>query len=224
MPPYLLVAYLAGVLPVHRIDGGARVHVHQVVVVVAGHHAPAPIVELHEAGVGGRVAGVHPAHRVRVAAPPGDLQAGSTRGCRLASSVLSWPQLASSLATPGRVSSPARVSSRGAATMCGVGSGPKCSLRRQLCARLLAREPLAGGCRPAGSGRPAGRARARAGPGQWAPGPGPPALSLVRHGAVLASVLPPQGPRPPPPAAGRPGRTIAALKTTPGSLGAAGAF
>ena len=62
-------SYLAGVLPVHSVDGGARVHVHQVVVVVAGHHAPAPahpLVELHGGGVDGsaRHCGV------RAVAPP----------------------------------------------------------------------------------------------------------------------------------------------------------
>ena len=62
-------SYLAGVLPVHGVDGGARVHVHQVVVVVAGHHAPAPahaLVELHGGGVDGsaRHCGV------RAVAPP----------------------------------------------------------------------------------------------------------------------------------------------------------
>ena len=62
-------SYLAGVLPVHGVDGGARVHVHQVVVVVAGHHAPAPahpLVELHGGGVdgGARHCGV------RAVAPP----------------------------------------------------------------------------------------------------------------------------------------------------------
>lgn len=42
---------LACVLPVHGVDGGPRVHVHQVVVVVAGHNGPTPVVELHgEAG------------------------------------------------------------------------------------------------------------------------------------------------------------------------------
>ena len=38
---------LAGVLPVHGVDGGARVHVHQVVVVVARHDSTAPVMELH---------------------------------------------------------------------------------------------------------------------------------------------------------------------------------
>ena len=43
---------LACVFPVHGVDGGARVHVHEVVVVIARHHPPASIVELHgEAGV-----------------------------------------------------------------------------------------------------------------------------------------------------------------------------
>ena len=65
----LASSYLAGVLPVHGVDGGARVHVHQVVVVVAGHHAPAPahpLVELHGGGVdsGARHCGV------RAVAPP----------------------------------------------------------------------------------------------------------------------------------------------------------
>ena len=64
-----LLSYLACVLPVHGVDGGARVHVHQVVVVVAGHHAPAPahtLVELHGGGVDGsaRHCGV------RAVAPP----------------------------------------------------------------------------------------------------------------------------------------------------------
>ena len=63
------LSYLACVLPVHGVDGGARVHVHQVVVVVAGHHAPAPahpLVELHGGGVDGsaRHCGV------RAVAPP----------------------------------------------------------------------------------------------------------------------------------------------------------
>ncbi len=40
------VDYLAGVLPVHGVDGGSRVHVHEVVVGVA-HHPPAPVMELH---------------------------------------------------------------------------------------------------------------------------------------------------------------------------------
>ena len=35
---YLLVAYLAGVLPVHGVNCRSRVHVHQVVMVIAGHH------------------------------------------------------------------------------------------------------------------------------------------------------------------------------------------
>ena len=65
----LASSYLAGVLPVHGVDGGAGVHVHQVVVVVAGHHAPAPahpLVELHGGGVdcGARHCGV------RAVAPP----------------------------------------------------------------------------------------------------------------------------------------------------------
>ena len=38
---------LAGVLPVHGVDGGARVHVHQVVVVVARHDSTASVMELH---------------------------------------------------------------------------------------------------------------------------------------------------------------------------------
>ena len=43
------VTDLTCVLPVHGVDGGARVHVHEVVVVVARHDpAPAnPVVELH---------------------------------------------------------------------------------------------------------------------------------------------------------------------------------
>ena len=74
---YLLVAYLTGVLPVHRVDGRPRVHVHQVVVVVAGHHTPTSVVELHgQAGVA-----ADGAHGVGVvAAPPGDLQAVPPEG------------------------------------------------------------------------------------------------------------------------------------------------
>ena len=67
---------LAGVLPVHGVDGGAGVHVHQVVVVVARHHPPAPVVELHGEG------GVLDVAHTRwvdgvwvVAAPPGYLEA-----------------------------------------------------------------------------------------------------------------------------------------------------
>ena len=78
---------LAGVLPVHGVDGGARVHVHQVVVVVAGHHAPAHrahprLVELHGVdaarvhhGAGAGVRGVR-----GVGGPPGYLDQISTRG------------------------------------------------------------------------------------------------------------------------------------------------
>jgi hypothetical protein len=40
------VDHLAGVLPVHGVDGWSRVHVHEVVVGVA-HHPPAPVMELH---------------------------------------------------------------------------------------------------------------------------------------------------------------------------------
>ena len=38
---------LAGVLPVHGVDGGPRVHVHEVVMVVARHDSTAPVMELH---------------------------------------------------------------------------------------------------------------------------------------------------------------------------------
>ena len=38
---------LAGVLPVHGVDGGAGVHVHEVVMVVARHHSTSAVVELH---------------------------------------------------------------------------------------------------------------------------------------------------------------------------------
>ena len=38
---------LAGVLPVHGVDGGAGVHVHEVVMVVARHDSTAPVMELH---------------------------------------------------------------------------------------------------------------------------------------------------------------------------------
>ncbi len=43
---HIYCTYLAGVLPVHGVDGWARVHVHEVVVGIA-HHPPAPIMELH---------------------------------------------------------------------------------------------------------------------------------------------------------------------------------
>ena len=93
-----MVAYLTGVLPVHRVDGRPRVHVHQVVVVVAGHHTPTSVVELHgQAGVA-----ADGAHGVGVvAAPPGDLQAVPPEGGSLStlSSLLSW-RLASSLPLP----------------------------------------------------------------------------------------------------------------------------
>ena len=38
---------LTCVLPVHGVDGGSRVHVHEVVVVVASHDSPASVMELH---------------------------------------------------------------------------------------------------------------------------------------------------------------------------------
>ena len=38
---------LAGVLPVHGVDGGARVHVHEVVMMVASHHSSTSVMELH---------------------------------------------------------------------------------------------------------------------------------------------------------------------------------
>ena len=67
---------LAGVLPVHGVDGRPGIHVHQVVVVVARHHPPAPVVELHGEG------GVLDVAHTRwvdgvwvVAAPPGYLEA-----------------------------------------------------------------------------------------------------------------------------------------------------
>ena len=41
------VTNLAGVLPVHGVDGGPRVHVHEVVMVVARHDSTAPVMELH---------------------------------------------------------------------------------------------------------------------------------------------------------------------------------
>ena len=46
---FKILTDLTCVLPVHGVDGGSRVHVHQVVVVVASHHpAPRPhVVELH---------------------------------------------------------------------------------------------------------------------------------------------------------------------------------
>lgn len=113
----LLVAYLTGVLPVHGVDGGSRVHVHQVVVVVAGHHAAAPVVELHgEAGVGG-----DGPHGVGVVAtPPCDPEAGPPEGGRTGARRLPspppsphvWPCCQSSAAP----------------TMCRLGCSPVCSL------------------------------------------------------------------------------------------------
>ena len=44
---YNWITNLAGVLPVHGVDGGARVHVHEVVMMVARHHSTSSVVELH---------------------------------------------------------------------------------------------------------------------------------------------------------------------------------
>ena len=38
---------LAGVLPVHGVDGWAGVHVHEVVMMVASHHSSSSVMELH---------------------------------------------------------------------------------------------------------------------------------------------------------------------------------
>ena len=38
---------LAGVLPVHGVDGRAGVHVHEVVMMVARHHSSSSVMELH---------------------------------------------------------------------------------------------------------------------------------------------------------------------------------
>ena len=54
---YELGTNLAGVLPVHGIDGRAGVHVHEVVVVVASHDSPTSVMELH--GESSRVLDTH---------------------------------------------------------------------------------------------------------------------------------------------------------------------
>ena len=120
-----MVAYLTGVLPVHRVDGRPRVHVHQVVVVVAGHHPPTSVVELHgQAGVAG-----DGAHGVGVvAAPPGDLQAVPPEGGRAPRSrLLSFSQLDLTCIVSLPLSS-LLAAGRDAATLSGLGCSAKCSL------------------------------------------------------------------------------------------------
>lgn len=119
-----MVAYLTGVLPVHRVDGRPRVHVHQVVVVVAGHHTPTSVVELHgQAGVA-----ADGAHGVGVvAAPPGDLQAVPPEGGHAIPTSFLF-SAGSSRHRHCHCHSLPLAAGRDAATLSGLGCSAKCSL------------------------------------------------------------------------------------------------
>ena len=197
-----MVAYLTGVLPVHRVDGRPRVHVHQVVVVVASHHTAPSLVELHgQAGVAGD--GTHGVGVV--AAPPGDLQAVPPEGGSLStlSSLLSWrlasslPLPLSSLGCPGEMQQhcldlAARPNVHWETVMCRLLAG--------WCCRPLARRP-----RPAAPD-PVGTRRSRESPQhvRWSGQSGrlshPPSPRLVGPGALMSCSWPPCPPhhtRPP---------------------------
>lgn len=146
----LLVAYLTGVLPVHGVDGGSRVHVHQVVVVVAGHHPAAPVVELH--GYAG-VCGDGPHGVGVVGAPPCDPEAGPPEGGRRGARRLPSrppsprPAPAQSSAPPQCVDLAARpdVHWRQLWVVCWQRAG------HHHCQHLGHSGPAPGGCRPVGS-------------------------------------------------------------------------